>query len=231
MSKTNAAAITKEQYWALQRPVTLPPSPKQLFDYIIEQLVAKKLASYKDADPFRKKLPRCGLFLLIPSQPKILDLDCLMSLIELDGKKGRSLLNPQYLRDKIKVPEKPYLMLDVEDGRARRNTRISVSRRNIAKEGRSPYTVWRGIIHAVVFPEVFRSPDRQSHNMDLVGSRGSRYESEGGSPKCKGTPYLSFDYYDDPSDAKPQLDAGSRYDDDAHPDYGAPSCGNVIVGI
>jgi hypothetical protein len=228
MPKTNVTPITKEQYWALQRPVTLPPSPKQLFDYIIAQLVVKGLASYKDADPFRKQLPQGGLFLLVPPQPKKLDLNYLMSLIEVNGKKGRNLLDPQYLKDKIKVPEEPYLMLDIEDGKARLNTKLSVSRRNILREGRSPYTVWRGIIHAVVFPAVFQSPNMPRHNMDLVGSRGSRYESEGGHSKDRGVPYLCpIDYF---GNEEPLLDAGGRFDDDANPEFGAPSCGSVIVG-
>lgn len=166
---TQKPRITAEQYRALQAPVTLPTC-KQLFDFMVETLVTKGLAKYDHADPFRNRLP-AGLFLLVPPKPKEFDLNHLVSLIEVDNKKGRNYLNVGDLADDIKVPDGPYLMVDIEDGKARLNTKPSVSKASILVAGRSPYTTWRGIVHAVVFPEVF-----QSHNMDLVGSR---YESKG----------------------------------------------------
>jgi len=198
--------ISADQYRALQPPpLTVLPTPEQLFDFVVETLVGKKLAEYAHADPFRKKLPQ-GLFLLVPPQPKTLDLSYLMSLIEVDEVTGVNHLDAQHLKDEIEIPAGPYLMADIEDGKARLNTKPSVSRENIKAEGRSPYTTWRGIIHAVVFPAVFKD-----HNMDLCGSR---YESGI-------VPYLCVDV------ETPKLYA--IWLDDALPEWGAPSCGSVIV--
>ena len=143
--------------------------------------------------------------LAFPPPQKVLDLPYLMSLVELDGVTGVNHLDAQYLTDEEEVPTGPCLMADIEDGGARLNTKPSVSRANIKTEGRSHYTTWRGIIHVVVFPMVFRS-----HNMDLVGSR---YRSES-------WPGLYL------RDRAPRFDASY---DDANPKWGAPSCGSVIV--
>ncbi len=204
MNATTELRITTEQYRALQSPVTLP-TREQLFGFEVETLVAKGLAKYEQADPFRNRLP-IGLFLLVPPKPKEFDLTHLVSLIEVDGKNGRNFLDAQQLTDEIEVPSGSYLMLDIEDGKARLNTKPSVSKANIAAENRSPYTTWRGIVHAIVFPEVF-----QSHNMDLCGSR---YES-------KFVPNLCL------YDGKPWLVASWDYS--AYPEWGAPSCGSVLV--
>ncbi|MDO8664835.1 MAG: DUF5701 family protein [Candidatus Liptonbacteria bacterium] len=195
---------TAEQYRAPQASVTLP-TPRATFYFMVETLVAKGLAKYEHADPFRNRLPTI-LFLLVPPKPEEFDLSHLVSLIEVDGKRGLNYLDPGHLTEEIKVPDGPYLMVDIEDGRARLNTKPSVSSANIANENRSPYTTWRGIVHAVVFPEVF-----QGHNIDLVGSR---YESEG-------VPYLFL------NGRRPELHV--CWCDDAHPEWGAPSCGSVIV--
>lgn len=194
---------TVEQYRGLQHPVL--PTREQLFDYMVEVLVDKGLATYCQADPFRKNLPT-RLFLLVPPQPKDMDLSNAVLLIEVDGKDGHNYLDPQHLKDEIEVPSCPYLMVDIEDGRARLNTEPSVSRRKILAKNRSPYTTWRGIVHAIVFPEVF-----QSHNMDLVGSR-CKSEIMPGLYLCDGRPELS-----------------AHWDDVASPEWGAPSCGRVIV--
>ena len=63
-----------------------------------------------------------------------------------------------------------------------------------------------GIVHAAVFPAVFKS-----HNMDLVGSR---YKSDD-------VPRLYL------YGGTPKLDA--FWGDGADPKWGAPSCGSVIV--
>jgi|ERR1700722_2708958 len=207
-----SAPISVEQYRALQRPIVLP-TPQQLFDQMVERLKAKFEGSgiFKPshADPFRRGLPY-KLFLLVPPQPKALlvDRDLLnhvVSLVEANGKTGKNYLDPKDLKDLIEIPEGPSLLMDIEDGNKRRDVKPSVSRENIKAEGRHPYTTWMGIVHAIVFPEVF-----QSHNMDLVGSR-----SEPGS-----TPFLSL------GGGGGRLDA--VWGDDADPKWGAPSCGSVI---
>ncbi len=190
--------ITMEQYEALR----CSPSPKQLLEFQIETLFAKGLARYEDADRFQRN-PPSGLFLLIPPRPEESDLNDLVSLIELKGKKGRNYLDPRYVQDDIKIPDKPYLMLDVKDGKERLNIDPAVSKIHIFQEGRSPYTIWRGIIHTVLFPEVL-----ESHNMDLVGSPDM--------------PFLCL-YC-----GEPRLDS-YRYVPYEFPGWGAPSCGNIIV--
>ncbi len=158
MPTTTQARISARQYWALQNPVVLP-SPQQLFDQIVETLVANGLARYEHADPFRNNIPH-GLFSLVPPRAASLDLDHLMSLIEVDRKKGENYLGATDVVDVVEVPVGPYLLLGVEDGGEHLGTNVAA--------GRSPLTVFEGIIHAVVFPEVF-----ERNNMDL---RGSRYK-------------------------------------------------------
>jgi len=136
-------SLSTEQYAALQRDPIVLPQPEELFDRIVETLVAKRLATYADADPFRAAVPK-GLFLLIPPKP---DGDLLAVL------NGRSLVNRGDLHDAVAVPPAPYLMIDIEDGRR------TVGAPPIPEAGRSPYLLWEGIVHAAVFPMVFESHD------------------------------------------------------------------------
>lgn len=207
MPTTQARRISADQYRALQRPVVVLPNPQQLFDQIVETLVAKELAKYEHADPFRSSISN-GLFNLIPPRPEGLDFDYLTSLIEVNGKKGTNYIypNPKEFTDTVAVPVGPYLVLDVEDGKGRLNTKPSVAEANILAEHRSPYTVFEGIIHGIVFPEVFAS-----HNMYLGGSRyGSRMKM----------PYLYL--------TRDVLELCATFYDDAIPEWGAPSCGSRV---
>ena len=167
MTETTQVAITTEQYRALQRPVNLP-RPSELFDFQVERLKTKGVATYAQADPFHKDVPS-GLFLFVPPRPKEMDLNHLVSLIEVDGKRGVNYLAEQSLADEIEVPPAPYLALDVEDGDGRRDMKPSVNRTNILAEHRSPGLTFEGIVHCIVFPEALKH-----HFIDLVGSR---YES------------------------------------------------------
>lgn len=200
--------VSSEEYEALVALVC-PRSQAELFDYESEKLVSVKLARHKHADPFRKKIPERGLFLLVPPEPnpKELDLDHLMSLIVLDEVRGVNYLDPASLRNLVEVPAGAILLTDIEDGRARLNIEPSVSREKIKSEGRHAYTTWRGIIHGVLFPEVLKH-----HNMDLVASQfGSDH-----------TPYLYR------NDARPKLH-NPNWNDHADPRWGAPSSGSVVV--
>lgn len=207
MEKKTQPPVSREEYEALIAPVR-PRSQADLFDYQVERLVAMNLMRRKHADPFRKKIPKRGLFLLVPPEPSPakLDLEHLMSLVELHGVKGVNYLNRVYLKNLIKVPTGPVLLTDVEDGRARLNVKPSVSREQIKVEGRHAYTTWRGIIHLVLFPEILRH-----HNLDLVASK---YKSDY-------TPLFCL------NDSESKLDVD--WNDDAHPRWGAPSAGSVIV--
>src|SRR4051812_22987401 len=128
-----------EQYRALQRDPIVLPQPEELFEQIVETLVAKRLASYADADPFRAHIPK-GLFLLIPPRP---DADLLATF------NGRSFIQERDLRDVVAAPPAPYLMIDIEDGHR------SLGGPPIPEDGRSPYLIWEGIVHAAVFPMTF----------------------------------------------------------------------------
>lgn len=201
MSQKPTVVVTMEQYRALQRPIDLPSS-SDLFDFEVEGLVAKQLVTYAQADEWRKKLPDKGLFLFVP--PCLtMSFNDLMALVEVDGKNGINHLDPQYLKDGVEVPRGPYIMVDIEDGDRRRNIKPSINRENILREGRSPYTTYEGIIHAILFPEVLKH-----HYLDLVGSR---YES-GYCPDL----YLGG--------GRPKLFA--FWGDGASPRWGAPSCGS-----
>lgn len=197
--------VTDEQYRALQRPAVLP-TPAELFDFEVETLVGNGLATYDQADPFRKLDLPSGLFLFVPEKPDPYDLAHLMGLVVVNGKTGKNYLDPSLLTDEIEVPTFPYLMTDIGDGAGRRNIRPSVNRTNILAEGRSPYLVWEGVVHTIIFPQVLLH-----HNLSLVVSRyGSGYWPD---------LYLCGDW--------PRLDAG--WGDDARPRWGAPSCGRRLV--
>jgi hypothetical protein len=177
-----------------------------MFDYQVETLVGKGRMNYAAADPFRNRLPERGLFLLVPPPPKTLDLEELMGAVTLEGRTGKNYLDVAYLKDIGDYPTTASLLTDIEDGRGRLNVKPMVSRENIASKGRHPYNTWRGIIHVTVFPWVLKH-----HYLDLVGARFN----EGY------VPYLCV------NDDKPALVSNSEgY---AHPEYGAPSAGSVIV--
>lgn len=214
--------VTMKQYRALQQPQRpqrpqrpiKPPSSTELlssndlFDFEAEKLVANKLATYKQVDKFRKKLPRSGLFVLVPPHLTDMSLNNLMALVIVDGKKGVTYIRSQYfedLEDKVNVPSSPYFMIDIEDGDKRRNVKPSVNRHKILQEGRSPYTMYEGIVHAILFPETLKH-----HYLDLVGSR-----CRSGSRLCLclvgGRPRLNI-----------------FWNDGARPRWGAPSCGSRV---
>jgi hypothetical protein len=150
--------ITADHYRALQRDPIVLPSPGDLLDYIVETLVAKGLAQHADADPFREQLPS-GLFLLVPPRPGSRTIEELLAAIRPGALPPRNLLRECDLRDVVEAPAGPYLMIDVEDGHQTRGDTAATN------EGRSPFLVWEGIVHAAVFPMVF-----QSHELILGGT-------------------------------------------------------------
>jgi hypothetical protein len=174
-------SLPVEQYRALQRDPIVLPQPEEIFDFIVETLVAKRLATYADADPFRAHVPK-GLFLLVPPKP---DGD-LLGVIH-----GRSFVRGCDLRDAIAAPPAPYLMIDVDDGRR------GVGGPPVAEPGRSPFLLWEGIVHAAVFPMVFESHDlvfggteHGSGAMPTLCRNSGRFElralfyTAGGYPRC-----------------------------------------------
>ncbi len=195
--------ISAEQYTALLQPV-LPPTPEELFEFQRATLSDKQLAPVGMFDHFASRLPKSGLFLLVPPQRKAPDWKDLMARVELDGKTGVNYLDQKHHKDLIEVPDVPTMLIGVEDGRGRLNIKPSVSREAIPKEGRTAYYTWRGYIHVALFPMVLKH-----HYLDMVGSR---YRSA----------YVPcFRLYG----GKPTL--LNDWDAHAYPFYGAPSCGSI----
>ena len=206
LTATKVQPISAEQYTALLQPVR-PPPPQELFEFQRAKLADKKLAPVEMFDHFASRLPAHGLFLLVPPQPgspDTLDWNDLMARVELDGKKGRNYLTPKHLKDTIEVPKVPTMLVGVEDGRGRLNTKPSVSREAIKKEGCTAYHTWRGYTHLVLFPMVLKH-----HNMDIVGSLF----------KAEFVPFFCL-LGDEPT-------ISYRWLDNAHPQWGAPSCGGI----
>ena len=184
------------------------PFPSHLlFDYMVEKMVAEKIATYEMAAPFRKAIPNRP-FLWIPGGLSTLGLGRLMDLVvTVEEVRGVNFLVPQYCSNTVAIPDKPYFMFDIEDGSDRLDVKPSLSEEMIFAEGRSPYTIVEGIIHAVVFPEIF-----DSHNMSLCGSRY----------KTDNIPELLL------SSGGPRLQ--SSFTDFSHPLWGAPSCSGRYTG-
>jgi len=208
-------------YEGLVAPPPMVPTPDQLFEYEVELLVKRGHARYEDADLFRNRIPDKGLFVFVPPPPERLDLFALMKKVCLNHTPGANFyINEVSLGDLGEYPATASLLIDVEDGRSRLGTEAIVSLGRIEAEGRRPYNVWRGIIHATLFPWVL-----QHHGLDLVGSR-SRYG--------KSFPYLHvksrvgiLEIAAGVAANQPLL--SERLFDKADPWLGAPSAGGVIV--
>jgi hypothetical protein len=145
------------------------------------------------------------MFLVLPRRPDTLDLNGLMKLIEVNGVKGENHLDVQHLKDLVPPPACAHLLVDVEDGCKRLNTKPSVSTENIKAEGRIAYSTWCGLIHGISFPYVL-----QDHALDLVGSRD----------KSVLVPCLSL------NEDQPKL--YSYWYGFALPGWGAPSAGSAL---
>lgn len=191
-------ATTQQQ--PLDRQYSLPSY--LLFDYMIERMVAAKIATYEMAAPFRRAIPNRP-FLWIPSGLSILGLGCLMNLVTAKEIRGVNFLILQHCSNTVAIPDEPYFMFDIEDGGSRLNVKPSLSEARIFAENRSPYAILEGIVHAVVFPEAF-----DTHNMSLCGSRY----------KIEDIPEILL------SDSGPRLQ--SSFLDSPHPRFGVPSCRN-----
>jgi len=193
---------------ALFGPVQAPTAI-EIFETSRARLADAKLAPIEMFDRFANRLPTDGTpFLLVPPQPKAvnnLDWTDLMARIELNGKVGQNYLAVGSLLDLDPIVSVQRMLVGLEDGRGRLNTKPSVSEANITAAGRFGYTVWTGYIHVVVYTKVLNH-----HYMDMIRSR------------C-GSDYVPFLYLGDDG---PTLLAD--WGDAALPYWGAPSFGSVI---
>lgn len=95
------------RYRALQ-PLALPLPPAELFEFQVEKLREKglvltdadvnRLCQFVPNDPQR--------FLVVPRRPGTLDLDHLMNLIEINGIRGQSYMDPPALDRRCYRPTK-----------------------------------------------------------------------------------------------------------------------------
>jgi hypothetical protein len=202
---TPGQVITVAQYEAFMAPPPKLPTISELFDASIAfwtsnemgtESELRRLAEFIPADT--PLVPGRFPFVIVPARPAVIDWNKFMRLVLLGDKSGKMYLDAAYLTDVVTVPAGAYLMLDVEDGRARLNTKPSLAAAAIQKDGRSGYTAFEGPCHAAVLPVLTH------HNMDLVGSRFSSSDWPG--------------LYR--HDVRPALDHGS---DNAYPQWGAPS--------
>lgn len=182
----------------IDRPAPLPS--RLLFDYMIEKLMAAGIIPCRPSESFRNAVPDSP-FLWMPGKLADIEFGKLMNSTEVNGMNGVNFLVRGYCADTVKIPDGPYFLTDIEDGSGRLNTTPSLSEARIVAEGRSPYTILEGIIHAVVFPEAFAT-----HNMDLCGSR---YKKEN-------IPLLIL--------RNDGLRLQSSITNSPHPRCGAPSC-------
>jgi hypothetical protein len=204
-------AVTPQQYEGLIGPPPVLPTPSELFVYQVETLVGHKLATYADADPFRNRLPAQGFFLFVPSPPKILDLEYLMSLVDFVGWKGANYVDADSLKPFLEVPTTASLLVNVDDGRGCLNISPEVMRKQFSLERRHPYDVWRGIVHVIGFPLTLNN-----HYMSLAGSC---CDFEGQS-----VPRLCLD-----ANKKPIPSLVSNLAGGYASWWGAPSAGEVLV--
>lgn len=91
-----------------------------------------------------------------------------MSMVKLNGKTGYTYLNLGVLRqaDGVETPNVPYLIRDVENGAAMRNTSPDNCVKQFKKQGRFGLTAEEGIAIVTHAPETLND-----HYIDLTGSR------------------------------------------------------------
>lgn len=206
---TISKSFSSDAINALFAPPLQRPTAQEIFEISRARLVDAKLAPIDMFDRFASRLPADGTpFLLVPPQLASLaemDWSELMARIQLNGKTGRNYLTAAALSDLDPIVSAPRMLVGIEDGRGRLNTKPSVAQTDIDTTGRLAYGLWTGFIHAVVFTEVLNH-----HNMDLLRSR---YRSDDVPCLCLhgGGPAL-----------------GASWDDNADPGWGAPSFGGVI---
>lgn len=157
--------VTYRNYEALMEPWVAIPTPEELFGFQVRNLVEKGvIKSREEVKGLRKRLPEKGMLLVVP-ETKLL-LDELMERVVVGGEKGRTSPSFEYLKDKVKTPKKPYLCLDVEDGRKMLGKSPKQCLQEFKEQKRSELTALEGIILLISFPEILKH-----HYIDLPGSR------------------------------------------------------------
>src|ERR1700690_1693790 len=124
MSQTESGIeIHWKQYERLIAPQINLPTPGELFDYQLRVLVEQGLGRHEDLYPLRHR--REAFFLLVPPPPTALDLDALMAKVRVNGKPGQNSLEANVLLDFNEYPKTACVLVDVDDGAERMDTKPS----------------------------------------------------------------------------------------------------------
>ncbi len=155
-------------------------------------------------NPLKKNF-RMGSVIVIPEN--MVSLDKMMTMVELDGKKGYPYANTTeiYNTEGTETPRKPYLIYYVEDGKAMLNTRPDDCVEKFKKQGRHGLNAQEGIAMVTHNPEILKD-----HYMDLPGSRD---ESAGCVPilrQADRLPELHWKYADNSNSQGGSASCGSR---------------------
>ena len=105
MNTTQATAVrpvTPDAYGALVNPQTVPPTPHELFDYMVNQLLNAGIIDDRDeVEYLRGFVPNEGLFVLVPEiLPSTGEM---MALVVLNGQKGHSWLDDSHITNAVKL--------------------------------------------------------------------------------------------------------------------------------
>ncbi|MBI2633325.1 MAG: hypothetical protein HYW78_02955 [Parcubacteria group bacterium] len=117
----------------------------------------------------REKFPEGHIpFIIVPSE-KLLSLQKKVSLMEVEGEKGYTVLDLSELKtaEGVEIPESlVYLTVDVENGKAMLGKSPNKSVEHFREEYRFSLTVEEGVAFILYYPEILKD-----HNIDLPGSR------------------------------------------------------------
>jgi len=196
-------------------PMTIAPNTaaaalKKLFDRQAEQAIALSgdEAGIKALYPLLERIGKVTegagrIPFVIVAQGANLTLSMRMEKVVLDGKTGASYLADNRVTDLDDIPQGHYLAIDVEDGRAMRNTKPSVALAQFKRAKRFGGTVNEGISTVTYEPEILLH-----HYVDLPGSL-----YDGDRVPCLGVvdgPELFADWSDDANPSFGSLSCGSR---------------------
>jgi hypothetical protein len=200
-------APTTAQYEALVAPPPERFSPSQLVDF---QCSRWEPNTAQIIETLRPLAPQDGkLFILVPPKPVLTTkakLDALVATLTYRGKRGVNYNDPEYLKDEIAVPEGPYLLTEVEDGRASLGIASCNATAHLAPVSLSPLTWWE----VFCLYRCFGSMILGHHNVWCSGSRyGSRV-----------VPCFYF------GDGRSWFDSG--WDAYANPEWGSAACGRRV---
>lgn len=193
-------------------PNTAAAALKKLFDAQAEQTVqlSGDEAGIKALFPLLERIGKVTggegriPFVIVVQNPT-LTLAERMGKVVLDKQAGASYLTDNRVTNLDDIPQGHYLAVDVEDGRAMRNTKPSACLQQFKKAKRFGGTVIEGISVVTYQPEILRH-----HCIDLPGSRY-------GSARV---PCLYVG-------GRPRLNA--NWFGNAYPNYGALSCGSRLA--